>query len=251
MNLLREYIRKLLVEWEPANDKNLMLDQEGMEKSDRENVSRYLKSLGLLESFHIAPPEMPDRPRTASVFPGDRYNFPDIPYPPIDSLEGEEDLARTIIQYNNRVVPPQLQELADLDTDKLFQHFLDGKNLTFNESYYSKLRLDLLSIIKTLKEYYDRPRPGQVAKYFGIDFTPDNLTTVQSPSYPSGHTIQAYVVALSLSEQFPEYSEDLLNIAEMISQSRVDRGVHFQTDIDFGREIAYLIFDEMSDGSFS
>ena len=37
-----------LNEWELANDKNLMLDQEGMEKSDRENVSNYLKSLGLL-----------------------------------------------------------------------------------------------------------------------------------------------------------------------------------------------------------
>ena len=50
MSLLREYIRELLTEWHPANDKNLMLDQEGMEKSDRENVSKYLKSLGLLES---------------------------------------------------------------------------------------------------------------------------------------------------------------------------------------------------------
>ncbi len=48
MKLLREYIQKVLNEWELANDKNLMLDQEGMEKSDRENVSNYLKSLGLL-----------------------------------------------------------------------------------------------------------------------------------------------------------------------------------------------------------
>ena len=251
MNLLREYIRELLVEWEPANDKNLMLDQEGMEKSDRENVSQYLKSLGLLESFHIAPPEMPDRPRTASVFPGDRYNFPDIPYPPIDSLEGEQDLARTIIQYNNRVVPPELQQAADIDMDSLFTTFLDRKGITFNESYYNKLRVDLTPIIKTLKEYYNRPRPFQVAEVYGLDFTADDLTTVQSPSYPSGHTIQAYVIALSLSEQFPEYEVELLNIAELISQSRIDRGVHFPTDVEFGRIIAKLIFNEMKDGSFS
>ena len=68
--------------------------------------------------------------------------------------------------------------------DKLFQHFLDSKGLTFNESYYSKLRVDLVPIIKALKEYYNRPRPGQVAQYFGIDFVPDHLTTIQSPSYP-------------------------------------------------------------------
>ena len=249
MNLLREYIRELLVEWEPANDKNLMLDQEGMEKSDRENVSQYLKSLGLLESFHIAPPEMPDRPRTASVFPGDRYNFPDIPYPPIDSLEGEQDLARTIIQYNNRVVPPELQQAADTDMDSLFKTFLDHKGLTFNESYYKKLRVDLVPMIKLLKDYYNRPRPFQVAKVYGVDFTADPLSTVESPSYPSGHTIQAYVVALKLAEQFPEQKEGLINVAELISQSRVDRGVHFQSDIDFGRLIASIIADEMSDGS--
>ena len=49
-NILKKYIKELLFEWELADDKNLMLDQEGMEKSDRENVSRYLKSLGLLEA---------------------------------------------------------------------------------------------------------------------------------------------------------------------------------------------------------
>jgi hypothetical protein len=242
MSLLRGYIRELLVEWELANDKNLMLDREGMEKSDRENVSNYLKSLGLLESFN---PQS-----TLSVFPGDEYSFPDIPYPPIDSIAGEEDLAQTIIQYNNRVVPAKLQETCDTDMLGLFRKFLDSKGLTFNESYYSKLKVDLIPLIHEMKEHYDRPRPGQVAQYFGINFIPDQLETAQSPSYPSGHTIQAYVLALKFAEQFPEYSDDLLNIAEIISQSRIDRGVHFPSDIDFGRQIAYLIFDEMSDGSF-
>jgi len=243
MKLLREYIRELLVEWELANDKNLMLDQPGMEKEDRENVSNYLKSLGLLESF---------TPQSIlTVLPSDEYNLPDKPYPPIDSVAGEEDLAQTIIQYNNRIVPDKLQDACDTDMLGLFQKFLDHKGLTFNESYYAKLRDDVVPLIKELKQHYDRPRPGQVARYFGIDFTPDQLKTAQSPSYPSGHTAQAYVLALKFGEQFPEYATDLLNIAEIISQSRVDRGVHFPTDIEFGREIAYLIVDEMKDGSVS
>lgn len=246
MSLLREYIRKLITEWEQANDENLMLDQEGMEKLDRENVSNYLKSLGLLEAFSLPPTGY-----MTSVFPGDRYSFPDVPYPPIDSLEGEEDLSQTIIQYNNRVVPAKLQRYADIDMNKLFQRFLDNKGLTFNESYYTKLRTGLIPLIQALKDYYDRPRPTQVAQYFGIDFSGDALETGQSPSYPSGHTIQAYVLALELGEQFPEYSDELLNIAELISQSRIDRGVHFPSDIEFGRKIAYLIFDEISDGSFN
>ena len=52
---LREVIRLILQEaneyrWDMADDANLMLDEEGMEKSDRENVSQYLKSLGLMKN---------------------------------------------------------------------------------------------------------------------------------------------------------------------------------------------------------
>ena len=52
---LREVIRLILQEaneyqWDMADDANLMLDKDGMEKSDRENVSQYLKSLGLMKN---------------------------------------------------------------------------------------------------------------------------------------------------------------------------------------------------------
>ena len=50
---LRKLIKKILREsdhrWSRADDSLLMLDQEGMEKSDRENVSRYLKSMRMLD----------------------------------------------------------------------------------------------------------------------------------------------------------------------------------------------------------
>jgi len=54
-NILRKVIRVILqetneYEWNMADDTNLMLDEEGMEESDRENVSQYLKSLGLMKN---------------------------------------------------------------------------------------------------------------------------------------------------------------------------------------------------------
>ena len=53
--ILRKVIRIILqeaneYEWNMADDTNLMLDEEGMGKSDRENVSQYLKSLGLMKN---------------------------------------------------------------------------------------------------------------------------------------------------------------------------------------------------------
>jgi len=55
MNLLREYIRELLTEvsneygWSAGDKKGFMLDDEGMEKSDKDNIERFLKSLGIMK----------------------------------------------------------------------------------------------------------------------------------------------------------------------------------------------------------
>ena len=52
-NTLRKFLRKVIKEnshtWLKANDKLLMLDQEGMERSDRENISNYLKAMGMID----------------------------------------------------------------------------------------------------------------------------------------------------------------------------------------------------------
>lgn len=50
---LRKIVWKVLKEsdykWTRANDSILMLDQEGMEKSDKDNVSRFLKAMGMID----------------------------------------------------------------------------------------------------------------------------------------------------------------------------------------------------------
>ena len=52
---LRQFLRNIINEvneysWEHADDKNLMLSREpGMEKRDRDNVRKYLRSLKLMK----------------------------------------------------------------------------------------------------------------------------------------------------------------------------------------------------------
>jgi len=48
--LLRSIIREVNeYSWEHADDKNLKLDRPGMEEEDRDRVSKFLKSLGLVK----------------------------------------------------------------------------------------------------------------------------------------------------------------------------------------------------------
>ena len=55
MKLLREYIRTILEAneygWEVSNKKNMLLDKEGMEQSDKDDQEAYLKSMGLMEGL--------------------------------------------------------------------------------------------------------------------------------------------------------------------------------------------------------
>ena len=183
--------------------------------------------------------------REMSVLPAEDYKFPVVPYPEPGSPEAAKDLARVIHQTANKVVPDDLQEACDSDMQSLYEEYLISKGLTYNSSYYGKLMDDLLPVINTIKKFYNRPRPADVAKKLGIPLKSDHLKTAQSPSYPSGHTILAYVLALLLADQFPDEKDGLLDIAEMVAQSRIDRGVHFPSDLDFGREVAYLIVGEM------
>ena len=37
--------------WEKSTKQNMLLDKEGMEQSDKDNVEDYLKSMGLMELF--------------------------------------------------------------------------------------------------------------------------------------------------------------------------------------------------------
>jgi|6_EtaG_2_1085325.scaffolds.fasta_scaffold44638_2 hypothetical protein len=59
MKLLREYIRTILeaneYSWEVSNKKNMLLDEEGMEQSDKDNQETYLRSMSLMEGITPAP----------------------------------------------------------------------------------------------------------------------------------------------------------------------------------------------------
>jgi acid phosphatase (class A) len=174
---------------------------------------------------------------------------PIVQPPQPGSREEKEDLLRVIRQYQNPKVPDGIQEDCDKRMEVLFEDYLRAQGEKYPRESIKKVHNGLRPIIFKLKEYYDRPRPSETAENLGIDFSGDDLDTAQSPSYPSGHTIQAYVQAILLSDMFPDHMDSLMRIAELVSQSRVDRGVHFQSDVDFGRKIAYLIAMELLDGS--
>lgn len=90
-----------------------------------------------------------------------------------------------------------------------------------------------------LKAHFDRPRPYQLGPHLGKRihmFLPDPRT----PSYPSGHSFDAYLIALTLGDEHPEHHERLFELADAVGATRVIGGVHYPSDITAGRNAAIM-----------
>jgi acid phosphatase (class A) len=95
-------------------------------------------------------------------------------------------------------------------------------------------------VVDPAKKFYARPRPFVV----NSEVRPC-VKREESFSYPSGHATHAMVLALVLSEIFPDERESLIDEAKSVGMDRVRGGVHYPTDIEAGEKLARAIFDRM------
>tara|TARA_R100000900_G_scaffold49539_2_gene39791 strand:- start:3131 stop:4030 length:900 start_codon:yes stop_codon:yes gene_type:complete len=111
--------------------------------------------------------------------------------------------------------------------------------------FVSELYKDINPIIMKLKYYYNRVRPYQLANILSYPLNPMPTVSAQSPSYPSGHTVQSRVFAEILSFRYPDQQDMLMKFADKCSKSRIIMGVHFPSDEIFGKQLSDgIILDE-------
>lgn len=100
---------------------------------------------------------------------------------------------------------------------------------------------DIQNLIYKLKFHYQRPRPYQLAQYYKLKLFPYKSFSAHTPSYPSGHTIEAIVILNVLGNKYPTEYQYCKELIEDIIYSRVYLGHHFPSDNDGGRELAKAI----------
>lgn len=133
---------------------------------------------------------------------------------------------------------------AEFDMKAIFIKFLklNGvENVTVEDLKEISKELDPITF--KLKYIFDYPRPYQLASYLGLPLYPSQTTDACSPAYPSGHTIDSFVMSGLLSKKFPQLKEEIEKLGAKISQSRLQGGIHFDFDQDFGKQIAEDILE--------
>ena len=131
-------------------------------------------------------------------------------------------------------------DLWDADLIVALEKTLDMLDIPFDEEYIeylTKVTEDLGAFIVQLKNHYQRPRPFQVAFYTEQNLHPFNSISAQSPSYPSGHAMQSYLICNIIAYHYEEKKEQLLKIAKQIADSRIIMGIHYPSDNAFGIQV--------------
>ena len=131
------------------------------------------------------------------------------------------------------------------ENDKVKESF--GKlheelKLEYNEDEAGKYLKESSKYIMELKYKFQRPRPHQIADFYGIDLNGVDLDSMKTPSYPSGHATQGYLLGMIYSERYPEYRKEFMKLGEDIAESRIVGKAHFPSDKKAGIELAEKLF---------
>ena len=87
------------------------------------------------------------------------------------------------------------------------------------------------------KDGFKRVRP------YNLDKTlhPICVTKTKNDSYPSGHTTTGYLMALTLIDMVPEKRDAILARADDYANNRLVCGVHYPSDLQASKLLAYSI----------
>ena len=143
----------------------------------------------------------------------------------------------------------EIQFLKKIPLRKEFIKTNDDISKEFNKIIKDKDIDRLINIsskvILNLKKYFNRPRPVELAKNFGIKLKSLKLNSMNTPSYPSGHSAQAYLISEYLKEKYPEKSKELNKKAKDISDSRNIAKAHYKSDSEFGKKLGLEMYKHL------
>jgi membrane-associated phospholipid phosphatase len=108
---------------------------------------------------------------------------------------------------------------------------INHDSLTVRKSLNIGASIAVTVIFTTIAKYsFDRPRPFETYSFI------EKETFGGSPSFPSGHTSEAFALATSVSLNYPKWYVIAPSFlwAGAVGYSRMDLGVHYPSDVFAG-----------------
>lgn len=125
---------------------------------------------------------------------------------------------------------------------KVFKDTLAELELPYIKEELKSLLNESGKFVVELKYKYNRPRPWQIAEFYGVKLKGVDMESMKTPSYPSGHAIQGYLAGMYYANKYPEYSKVFKQLGEDIAHSRIVAKAHYPSDKTFGKKVAEYLY---------
>jgi len=143
------------------------------------------------------------------------------------------------------IADKNLVSLVDNEPLDLYNDILRRHGLKMPRDKFKKVWNISLPIIMNLKYQFNRPRPEQLAKFYGLTINVIETKTHQTPAYPSGHTAYAAMGAYLLSDMYPEHSGEFFSRVGDAGHARCLQGVHYPSDNEASMVITGAIWQDI------
>ncbi len=175
-------------------------------------------------------------------------NVINLEFPKNSSKATREEL-NTITDYINDLKADEAiyKRYRDYDVNlvKVFANIIIEQKLGDEAAQViDQLFDDTLPFVLKLKYHFQRPRPYQLAAHYKLKLFPFYSTSSNTPSYPSGHALQANLICYVLGNMYPEKFNYFDNLAKDISYSRQYLGLHYPSDCDYSEYCTQIIIKD-------
>ena len=173
---------------------------------------------------------------------GEDWKNINVSEPPRNSSPEAKSELSTIKELGSNRTQKDINSIREHDMAATYaiRDYLEENDLLYDTEDITKIVETGAGISRFYKNKFQRIRPWQLAKELEMeinhmDFPSDSM---QTPSYPSGHSLQSRLVAEYYIKKYPEHRKGLIAAAEECGQGRVKAGWHFPSDHDVGVLIA-------------
>ena len=214
--------------------------------------------VGFFASVALAP-HGAVRAQSSGYLTGREVDFRTLlgPPPAADSLWDRAD-QKLVEAYQS--VDTARFESAKLDEEQLYPRFekafgrpIDRKTSPVLFALLDRALLDVDATAAAAKDHFHRPRPFQRLQLSHVCNRGDAPKPEDHPlhgsSYPSGHSVHGWTVAMILSRVDPDRAQSLTQRAEEYEESRLICGMHFPTDIEAGQVVAAAVVARLDSSS--
>ena len=233
-----ELIAKTVMRKKDFKTSNPKLSFESYSKGDNVTTddALVLKEESLDDFKH---PKIEDRP--VKNVEGDWENLA-VPSPSPNS--SEDTLKELLLSQKLGMSRTEEQEKSVLSHDVSAAHaveqYMDDNKLSYDKKELDKVKKSGRAVGRFYKNKFQRPRPWELAEKLNInihymDFPSGSM---DSPSYPSNHSLQSRLVAEYYAKIHPQHRTQLIKAAEESGVGRVRAGWHYNSDHKAGVTLA-------------